>query len=200
MARPEPFQSNPFDHFRIWFRRATMRRDIRHPEAACLSTVSRGGVPEGRVVLLKRAGTDGFVFFTNTLSAKGRALSRRPVAALTFFWEALERQVRLQGKVSPVDRREADVYFQTRPRASQLGAWASRQSEFLPDRKTLERRFLRFQKKFRGGPVPRPPDWSGYRLVPDRAEFWIARPRRLHDRLVYIKKGRARWKKARLYP
>ncbi len=169
------------------------------PEACCLSTVSPEGLPEGRMILLKGADESGFVFYTNLESPKARSLAAHPHAALTFYWQPFRRQVRVLGRVEKVTEDEADAYFHTRPRESRLGAWASLQSEPLDSRETLERRFGEFSKKYEGREVPRPPHWSGYRIVPDEIEFWIERPMRLHDRFLYARSD-AGWKITRLYP
>lgn len=190
---------DPVAEFGRWFEKAKARRDISLPEAVCLSTLDRDGFPNGRMVLLKEFDERGFVFYTNFKSNKGRALESYPKATLTFHWEKLERQVRVQGAVEKVGDAEADDYFHSRPRMSQLGAWASDQSQVLPGRLALIRRFLSFRRKFRGGPVPRPPHWGGFRLVPSRIEFWRARPFRLHDRFLYTRTDNG-WKKERLSP
>jgi pyridoxamine 5'-phosphate oxidase len=191
-------ESNPLLQFRLWFEEAA-RSGLALPEACCLSTVSPEGSPEGRMILLKGADDAGFVFYTNLESPKARALEACRRAALTFYWETLRRQVRVEGRSEKVTDTEADVYFRTRPRESQIGAWASLQSEPLDSRVTLENRFEEFSKKYEGRDVPRPPHWSGYRIVPDAIEFWVERPNRLHDRFLYTRKGGA-WAMARLYP
>ncbi|HEX5037261.1 MAG TPA: pyridoxamine 5'-phosphate oxidase [bacterium] len=189
---------NPIRQFQLWFREAAAS-GIPLPEAACLSTVGPKGSPEGRMILLKGADAKGFVFYTNLKSAKASSLRKRPQAALTFYWEKFRRQVRVSGKVTAVSKAEADAYFRSRPRESRLGAWASDQSAVLDSRETLERRFDEFERKFEGKDVPRPPFWSGFRIVPDAVEFWIERPRRLHDRFLYRRKG-SKWTVARLFP
>jgi pyridoxamine 5'-phosphate oxidase len=151
------------------------------------------------MVLLTGVGEDGFTFYTNFKSQKSRSLTADPRAALTVYWEKFRRQVRIQGTTEPVSDAEADAYFKTRSRDSQLGAWASAQSQPLADRETLERRFEEYDEKFADQEVPRPPFWSGYRLRPETIEFWIERPHRLHDRFLYTQKGE-RWEMARLYP
>jgi pyridoxamine 5'-phosphate oxidase len=151
------------------------------------------------MVLLKGVHLGGFVFYTDTRSPKGRALAKRPRAALTFYWPPLGRQVRMEGRTTRVSAKEADAYFRTRPRLSQIAAWASRQSGVLKSREELDRRVEAFKKKFEGGPVPRPPYWSGFRVKPSRVEFWQERSNRLHDRLLYMKKG-SFWNLRRLFP
>lgn len=191
---------NPVKQFQRWFRQAARHRGIRLPEAMCLSTVGENGSPEGRMVLLKDVSQSGFVFYTDTRSPKGRALAKRARAALTFYWPPLGRQVRVQGRVTSVSSSEADAYFRTRPRLSQIAAWASHQSEVLKSRSVLDLRVAVLAKKFQGQSVPRPPYWSGFRVVPSTVEFWQERPNRLHDRLMYVNRGKNRWVIRRLSP
>ncbi|HSA58966.1 MAG TPA: pyridoxamine 5'-phosphate oxidase [bacterium] len=189
---------DPIRQFKLWFDEASAA-GVPLPEAFCLSTVSPDGLPEGRMILLKEADASGFVFYTNLESPKAHALAKRPQAALTFYWEPLRRQVRIQGRTERVSDAEADAYFRTRPRESQIGAWASFQSTPLDSRETLEKRFGEFSEKYEGRDVPRPAHWSGYRVVPDAVEFWIERPNRLHDRFLYTRTGGG-WSMKRLYP
>lgn len=188
---------NPIRLFQRWFEKARKKEKL--PEACCLSTVTSSGKPAARFVLLKQADTQGFVFYTNLTSPKARQLQKNPFAALTFFWPSLNRQVRIEGSVKLLPLQEADRYFATRPRFSQIGAWASRQSRVLPSRLVLIQRFLAYRKKFAGRPVPRPPFWSGFRLQPRSLEFWEGRAYRLHDRFLYRKKKDS-WACVRLYP
>ena len=172
---------------------------LREPDAMVLSTVDADGRPSGRYVLLKKADACGFVFFTNLGSRKARALAANPVAALTFYWPP-ERQVRVEGRVEPVGGDEADAYFATRPREFQIGAWASAQSDALESRAALDARVGEAAAKFPGAaPVTRPPFWSGYRVVPDRIEFWTRDPHRLHDRVLYERHNGA-WRQSFLFP
>ena len=171
------------------------------PTAMLLATAGGDGRVSARTVLLKAVDERGFVFYTNTLSRKGRQLSLVPQAALTFLWKSLRHgvQVRIEGAAEPVDAAEADAYFATRPRESQLGAWASLQSETLESREVFEARFAKYTAEFDGGAVPRPPHWSGYRVVPDRIEFWYGVPFRLHERHLHEWDGK-RWTERLLYP
>jgi pyridoxamine 5'-phosphate oxidase len=175
------------------------RAVLPEPTAMTLATVGADGRPSARVVLLKSVGPDGFVFYTNVRSRKGRELAENHHAALCFHWQALEEQVRVEGIVSQVPDAEADAYFATRPRISQLGAWASDQSAPLDEYATLEARLRDAELRFAGVEVPRPPHWSGFRLAPDRIEFWRNRPFRLHERERYELDGHA-WRVARLFP
>jgi len=169
------------------------------PNAAVLATVGSDGRPSARVVLLKGFGPEGFVFYTNLESRKGRELRAHPTAALCFYWPNLHQQVRVEGLAKQVPDAEADAYFATRERGSQLGAWASAQSSPLPSREELERRVEELARRFADKPIPRPPFWSGFRLNPDRIEFWTSRPNRLHDRLLFRKQDRI-WSTELLYP
>lgn len=171
------------------------------PTAMTLATVGADGRISARVVLLKEVDERGFVFYTNTLSRKGRALAVQPQAALLFHWKTLrdQVQVRIEGSVAPVTVQEADAYFASRPRESQLGAWASLQSEPLAERAVFEARYAQFEQQFADGPVPRPPHWSGYRVAPETFEFWYGVPFRLHERRVYrLQEGI--WSTGLLYP
>lgn len=191
--------SDPLKLFDRWFKAAKAERRIGDATAMHLSTCGRDGYPQGRMVLLKDHGTEGFTFYTNFRSSKGRALVAHPKAALTFYWEPLARQIRIVGDVKPVSPEEADAYFHSRARASQIGAWASEQSAVLQSRAELEGRFKRYAKKFHGIEVPRPRHWSGFLVQPRSIEFWQSRPNRLHDRILYRRSGQA-WKIARLNP
>lgn len=164
-----------------------------------LATADATGRPSARLVLLRGADARGFVFFTHYDSRKGRELTENPQAALCFFWPSLDEQIRIEGRVERVSADESDTYFASRPRGSQLGAWASDQSSVLPSRETLEEKYREIERRFEGQAVQRPPFWGGFRLTPVRIEFWYGRPDRLHDRLVYVRDGSA-WRIERLYP
>jgi pyridoxamine 5'-phosphate oxidase len=178
---------------------ALPRERLAEPTAFCLATADGEGRPSARMLLLKDADERGFVFYTNFESRKGRDLTARPWAALCFHWQPLEVQVRVEGGVTPVEPEEADAYFASRPRGSQIGAWASQQSRAIAARGELEARVTEMSDRFAGGPVPRPPYWSGFRLMPSRMEFWKNMPNRLHDRDLYLLEGGA-WRVDKLYP
>jgi len=165
-----------------------------------LSTVDSRGNPDGRMVLLKEFDERGFVFYTNMNSPKGKDLLKNKKAALTFYWEKVRRQVRIQGSTELVSTEEADAYFASRPRQAQLGAWASKQSEVLSKRSVLIKAFAKFTLKFGRKKVPRPDYWTGVRLIPKKIEFWQERSYRLHDRFLYTRIQKNRWKVVRLYP
>lgn len=190
---------DPFALFADWFHFAVVA-GVHQPEALALATATPAGRPSVRLVLLKEVSAGGFVFFTNYESRKAGELDANPVAALDFGWHQISRQVRVVGRVQRVDVDESDAYFATRPRQSQLGAWASAQSDLLPDRDTLERRLAEVTEAWEGRDVTRPPHWGGYRVVPDEIEFWQGRAGRLHDRFRYTPDGAGGWSIARLSP
>ena len=190
----------PVRLFAAWFAEAKRVEPV-NPDAMALATVDADGLPNARMVLLKAFDARGFVFYTNTDSAKGNELAGAPKAALTFYWKTLQRQVRARGIVEPVSAEEADAYFATRSRMAQIGTWASKQSSALESRLAFEKAVARFTAKFAIGTVPRPPNWSGYRVMPTEIEFWHERPYRLHDRVAFTRPNlSAPWTKTRLYP
>jgi pyridoxamine 5'-phosphate oxidase len=190
----------PLRLFADWFAEA-QHAEPSDASAMTLATVDADGLPNARMVLLKGFDGRGFVFYTNTDSPKARELAQRPAAALVFHWKSLNRQIRLRGPVAPVEAAEADAYFATRPRLAQIGAWASKQSEPLESRMAFEKALALAMARFAVGSVPRPPNWSGYRLQPLAMEFWHDRPYRLHDRVEFRRSGPGEaWSKTRLYP
>ena len=189
---------DPIRQFERWFADAVAAQ-VLEPNAMTLATASRDGVPSARIVLLKGVDAQGFVFFTDYRSRKGAELSENPLAALTFLWKEIERQVRITGSVSRVSTQESDAYFRTRPPGSRLGAWASHQSAVLASREELEARVQDVIGRFPDGDVPLPPHWGGFRVAPDEIEFWQGRPDRLHDRLLY-RRGERGWEISRLSP
>jgi pyridoxamine 5'-phosphate oxidase len=190
--------TDPINLFDQWFAEARAA-EVNDPEAMALATADESGRPSVRMVLLKDHGAGGFTFYTNAHSAKGEQLAANPRAALLFHWKTLRRQVRVEGLVESVGEAEADAYFATRARDSQLGAWASDQSRPLDARATFERRVDEAAQRFDGQAVPRPPHWRGYRVVPERMEFWSDRPHRLHERRLFIRDD-AGWREGLLYP
>jgi pyridoxamine 5'-phosphate oxidase len=190
----------PVRLFAAWFAEAKRAEPV-NPDAMALATVDASGQPNARMVLLKGFDARGFVFYTNVDSAKGHELAAAPKAALTFYWKTLQRQVRARGTVAPVSKEEADAYFATRSRMAQIGAWASKQSSALESRMAFEKAIALSTAKFAIGTVPRPPFWSGYRVMPTEIEFWHERPFRLHDRIMFTRAElNAPWTKTRLYP
>ncbi|MHC2991386.1 pyridoxine 5'-phosphate oxidase [Pontibacter sp. HJ8] len=195
----ESVLQDPLDQFKVWLNEA-IAAEVLEPTALVLSTVSADNRPSARVVLLKEVSPEGFVFYTNYDSRKGLELAQQPFASLTFFWAELERQVRVEGRVTKVPARVSDDYFHSRPRGSQIGAWASPQSREIQSREELEVADRHYNEAFSNqSVVPRPAHWGGYVLQPELIEFWQGRPNRLHDRIVFEQHG-GTWKRKRLAP
>jgi pyridoxamine 5'-phosphate oxidase len=189
---------DPIERFQEWFREAE-QAGVEVPEAMTLATAGGDGAPSARMVLLKGADDEGFVFYSGYVSRKGGELDQNPRAALVFYWRLLGKQVRVEGPVERVSEGESAAYFATRPRGSQLAAWASQQSQPLEGREELERRYAELEREYEGREVPRPPHWGGFRLRPDTIEFWEHRENRLHDRFRYTR-AREGWRGERLAP
>jgi pyridoxamine 5'-phosphate oxidase len=192
-------EPDPFAQFRLWFAQAEATPEISEPAAVAVATADDGGRPSVRIVLLRGEDERGFVFFTNYESRKGRELSANPHASMLFFWDTLQRQVRIDGRVERVDAPESDAYFARRPRGHRLSAWASPQSAVVLSRADLDRRFAEQDARFIDGEVPRPPYWGGYRVVPESFEFWQGRRNRVHDRIVYVRTETG-WRIERIAP
>jgi pyridoxamine 5'-phosphate oxidase len=192
-------ERNPFDQFNTWFKEA-IASEVPEVNAMALATASKTGRPSARTVLLKQYDDKGFVFFSNYESKKAKEINENPFAALLFFWEPLERQVRIVGRVEKTTVAESFQYFRSRPIDSQLGAWASQQSSEISARSLLEKAFGEMLEKFKNGQIPLPPFWGGYRVIPDEFEFWQGRTSRLHDRIQYRKQTGNDWKITRLSP
>jgi pyridoxamine 5'-phosphate oxidase len=190
---------DPFEQFSRWFHDA-QEAGVPEVNAMTLATVSKDGMPNARIVLLKGISETGFMFYTNYESTKGRELAENPNASIVFFWPQVERQVRVTGTVHKTTRKESAEYFQSRPFNSQVGAWVSQQSRLLIDRDVLEHEYKRLAHDFKGQTVPLPPYWGGYRLVPKTIEFWQGRPKRLHDRIRFVRLPHDAWRIERLSP
>jgi pyridoxamine 5'-phosphate oxidase len=199
MPDSSPVVTDPFVKFQDWMKEA-WAQEPEDANAMTLATATPDGIPSARIVLLKGADARGFVFYTNTQSRKGDEITANAQAALLFHWKTLGRQIRIEGLVERVTSAEADTYFATRPRISRLGAWASDQSRDLPERTELERRLAHYEASYPGDDIPRPPHWSGYRIVPARFEFWQNMPFRLHDRTIYTKSAANGWMISKLFP
>jgi pyridoxamine 5'-phosphate oxidase len=197
--RKRDLDADPFVQFRLWFD-AAKAANLPEPDATTLATATPDGKPSARMVLLKGCDERGFVFFTNFHSRKARELADNPWAALVLYWAELDRQIRIEGRVEQTSAQEANAYFVTRPLGSRLGAWASTQSDVLPNREVLEDAMRSRAAQFGAGLVPRPPHWGGFRVVPDLIEFWQGQPDRLHDRLRYRRAEDGKWILERLAP
>jgi pyridoxamine 5'-phosphate oxidase len=194
----ETVHKNPFKQFDDWFTQV-LKLKLKEPTAMVLATVDKKARPSARVVLMKDFSSEGITFYTNYNSRKGEELRQNPSAGLLFYWAALERQVRIEGKIKKISRQESEKYFNSRQFGSRIAAWISEQSETIPNREYLEKRFTELGKKYSSGKIPLPPNWGGYRLIPNYFEFWQGRENRMHDRICY-KKQKGRWKIFRLAP
>lgn len=196
--RKKDLDPDPFRQFEKWYR-DVLNSDIKYPDAVALSTSQEGNV-SSRIILLKGVDNKGFRFYTNSNSRKGSDLKNNPRASMCFWWEPLERQVRISGRVELLPAAIAEEYFSTRPRGSQISAWASSQSEIIEDRESLDELYRKYEETFRNRAIPKPEFWNGYRVIPSEFEFWQGRPDRLHDRLRYVTDDSGRWIIQRLQP
>ncbi|MEZ4885503.1 MAG: pyridoxamine 5'-phosphate oxidase [Chitinophagales bacterium] len=193
-------KTNPFEQFNLWFDEV-LNSDIREPNAMTIATVSSEGRPSARTVLLKGYNEEGFIFYTNYESRKGKELAKNPSIAILFFWDVLERQIRIEGKVELLSAEDSDNYFNSRPKGSKIGAIASPQSQVIPDRNIIEKNVEYLTEKYQDTEfIPRPEHWGGYKVVPSIFEFWQGRQSRLHDRLQYLLLADGKWKMERLAP
>ena len=190
---------DPISFFQKWFTEAEAAQ-ITEINAMTLATVDARAMPHARIVLLKGLDEQGFVFFTNYDSAKGREIDAAPQVALVFFWKELERQVRIEGYIEKIKPEESDIYFHSRPQSSRIGAWASPQSHKIPDRNILDLNYARYEEEFSKIDIPRPPHWGGYRVMPNHIEFWQGRSSRMHDRILFTKNATGNWDRSRLAP
>jgi pyridoxamine 5'-phosphate oxidase len=190
--------TNPILQFEKWFNEA-LEASVNEPNAMTVCTASKEGKPSARILLLRNFDEKGFVYYTNYKSRKGTEIAENPYCALVFFWPELERQVRVEGSIQKQTTEESDIYFNTRPKGSKLGAWTSEQSKVISSREVLNEEYEKISKKFPGDAVPRPPDWGGYLLKPATIEFWQGRPSRLHDRILFTRENN-KWKIERLAP
>lgn len=196
----EEIPEDPFDLFHYWIRETESNKEVEEVNTMTISTIGLDGFPRSRVVLLKEYDKEGYVFYTNYLSEKGKSLEKNPKVCLSFFWPTSERQVIIKGIAKKVSEEESDEYFKSRPRGSQLGAWASNQSSIVPSREFLQKKLDLLEQEYEGREVPRPPHWGGYKVFPTEFEFWQGRPNRLHDRIYYSKENEMYWKMDRLAP
>ncbi|MCX2839285.1 pyridoxamine 5'-phosphate oxidase [Salinimicrobium sp. MT39] len=195
----EEIPKDPFELFHVWIREIETNKEVDEVNTMNLSTVGLDGFPMSRVVLLKEYDDEGFVFYTNYESEKGRSIAKNPRVCLSFFWPKSERQVMIKGLAERTSEEESTTYFHSRPRGSQLGAWASQQSSVIPSREYLQKKLELLEEEFDGKDIPKPVYWGGYKVIPSEFEFWQGRPNRLHDRIYYSKEGEA-WKMDRLAP
>lgn len=191
--------SDPLAFFKRWFAEA-LAAATAEVNAMTLATADENGMPHARIVLLKGIEHNGFTFYTNYNSDKGRQMAAQPQVALVFFWKELERQVRIEGTVAQIPAAESDDYFHSRPQESRVGAWASPQSTIIPSREMLDEQFVKYTQEFAQQEIPRPPHWGGYRVMPQRIEFWQGRISRMHDRIVFCKGDNGLWLRSRLAP
>lgn len=195
----EEIPQDPFELFHIWIRETEANKEIDEVNTMNLSTVGLDGFPMTRVVLLKEYDNEGFVFYTNYESEKGKSIAKNPGVCLSFFWPTSERQVMVKGIAQKTSSEDSEAYFQTRPRGSQLGAWASQQSSVIPSREYLQKKLELLEQEFNGKDIPKPVYWGGYKVIPSEFEFWQGRPNRLHDRIYYSKEEEG-WRMDRLAP
>ncbi len=195
----DDLENNPVSQFSKWFSEV-LKLEISMANAMILATVDEQGLPDARYVILKEYSEEGFIFYTNTLSPKGRQLKYRPEAALVFYWKELHRQVRIKGSVEQLSNDAADSYFKSRPKGSRISSLIATQSDVIPDQKFLHEKFLQLQSQYTDDDVPRPAEWSGYRVNPHTVEFWQGQENRLHDRILYTRENGENWKISRLAP